>query len=54
LFEQRKSRINKMLIQILAYAAQPYLIAPEGKRPRTLYRIALEQNQIEIQQETIG
>ena len=50
-FEQRKSRINKILTQTLAYAAQPYLIAPEGKRPRTRYRISLEQNQIEIQQE---
>jgi len=53
-FEQRKSRINKTLIQTLAYAAQPYLITSEGKRPSTQYRIALEQNQIEIQQETIG
>jgi CRISPR-associated protein (TIGR02584 family) len=53
-FEQRKSRINRTLTRTLVYAAQPYLIAPEGKRPRTLYRIALEQNQIAIQQETIG
>ncbi len=53
-FEQRKSRINKMLTQTLAYAAQPYLIEAEGKRPRTQYRIALEQNQIEIRQEAIG
>lgn len=52
-FEQRKSRINKTLTQTLAYAAQPYLIAPEGRRPRTQYRIALEQNQIETQQEII-
>lgn len=51
-FEQRKSRINKTLTKTLAYAAQPYLIAPEGKRPRTRYRIALQQDQIEIQQET--
>jgi CRISPR-associated protein (TIGR02584 family) len=53
-FEQRKSRINKTLIRTLAYAAQPYLIGAEGKRPRTRYRIALEQNQIEIQQDTNG
>lgn len=53
-FEQRKSRINKTLTQTLVYAAQPYLIAPEGKRPRTQYRIALEHNQIEIQEETNG
>lgn len=53
-FEQRKSRINKTLKQTLAYAAQSYLITPEGKRPRTKYRIALEQDQIEIQQETNG
>lgn len=53
-FEQRKSRINKTLTQTLAYAAQPYLIAPEGKRPRTQYRITLEHNQIEIQQEING
>lgn len=53
-FEQRKSRINKALTQILASAAQPYLIVAEGKRPRTRYRIALQPNQIEIQQENMG
>ncbi len=47
-FEQRKSRINKTLTQTLAYAAQPYLIAPEGKRPRTTYRINLSIEQIQI------
>ena len=47
-FEQRKSRINKMLIQTLVCAAQPYLIVPEGKRPRTIYRINLSIEQIQI------
>ncbi len=47
-FEQRKSRINKMLTQTLTYAAQPYLIVPEGKRPRTIYRINLSIEQIQI------
>ena len=47
-FEQRKSRINRTLTRTLAYAAQPYLIAPEGKRPRTTYRINLSIEQIQI------
>lgn len=47
-FEQRKSRINKMLARTLAYAVQPYLITPEGKRPRTVYRITLSIEQINI------
>lgn len=45
-FEQRKSRINKVILENLAHAAQPYLIIAEGKRPRTSYRIALESGQI--------
>lgn len=46
-FEQRKSRINKELQQLLGYAAQAYLIESEGKRPRTCYRIGLTTEQIE-------
>ena len=50
-FEQRKSRINKELKQTLQQAAQPYLIAAVGKRPQTRYRIALQTEQIHIQEE---
>lgn len=50
-FEQRKSRINKTLTQALQTAAQPYLIKPSGKRPRTCYRIGLEAEQIQYKQE---
>jgi hypothetical protein len=46
-FEQRKSRINKLLNDHLQHAAAPYLISPVGKRPRTGYRIALGVEQIE-------
>ena len=46
-FEQRKSRINKALHQVLSHAAQAYLIQAEGKRPRTRYRIALASEQVE-------
>jgi CRISPR-associated protein (TIGR02584 family) len=53
-FEQRKSRVNKALNQILNQAAPPYLIVPVGSRPRTRYRIALEPEQIQFQQETLG
>lgn len=48
-FEQRKSRVNAALKQILHQAAQPYLIVPVGSRPRTRYRIALEPEQIQFQ-----
>jgi CRISPR-associated protein (TIGR02584 family) len=51
-FEQRKSRINKVLKQTLKQAASPYLIVPVGSRPRTRYRVALQANQIQYQQET--
>lgn len=47
-FEQRKSRINAALKQILHQAAPPYLIVPVGNRPRTRYRIALEPEQIQV------
>ncbi|MGZ8237418.1 MAG: CRISPR-associated ring nuclease Csm6 [Methylobacter sp.] len=53
-FEQRKSRINKALLQFLNQAAQPYLIVPIGSRPRTRYRVALQANQIQYQQEING
>jgi CRISPR-associated protein (TIGR02584 family) len=48
-FEQRKSRINKTLKQSLSIAATAYLIGTEGKRPRTRYRIALNNEQIQYQ-----
>jgi CRISPR-associated protein (TIGR02584 family) len=53
-FEQRKSRINKQLQQDLQQAAPPYLITAVGKRPQTRYRIQLENNQIQYQQEING
>ena len=46
-FEQRKSRINKVLQKTLAQVASSYLIVPVGKRPQTRYRIMLETDQIE-------
>lgn len=48
-FEQRKSRINKEIQKIMKYAATPYLIAGEGRRPKTRYRIALNIEQIKYQ-----
>jgi CRISPR-associated protein (TIGR02584 family) len=53
-FEQRKSRINRILGERLQQAASAYLIQAVGKRPRTRYRIALEPEQIQFQQETMG
>ena len=47
-FEQRKSRINKIITTHLQQAAAPYLISSVGKRPRTGYRIGLELAQIEF------
>lgn len=47
-FEQRKSRINKILTEHLGQAAGSYLIRNEGKRPRTRYRINLGIEQIQI------
>ncbi|WP_020562244.1 CRISPR-associated ring nuclease Csm6 [Methylosarcina fibrata] len=46
-FEQRKSRINKVLGQALQQAASAYLIQAIGKRPRTRYRIGLKKEQIQ-------
>jgi CRISPR-associated protein (TIGR02584 family) len=46
-FEQRKSRINKLLRDILAQASVPYLIAAVGKRPHTHYQISLKTEQID-------
>jgi CRISPR-associated protein (TIGR02584 family) len=48
-FEQRKSRINKILTETLQQAAKPYLISPVGKRPRTGYWIHLAAEQIHYQ-----
>jgi len=45
-FEQRKSRINKLLKQTLQQAAPAYLITPVGKRPRTRYQVKLDAGQI--------
>lgn len=53
-FEQRKSRINNMLKQALQHAAPAYLISPVGRRPRTRYRIGLDADQIQYQQENKG
>ncbi len=50
-FEQRKSRINKILREQLKHAAAAYLINPVGKRPRTRYRIGLEARQIQFVEE---
>ncbi|MFI3157762.1 MAG: CRISPR-associated ring nuclease Csm6 [Methylococcaceae bacterium] len=50
-FEQRKSRINKTLQQLLSHGASAYLISPVGKRPQTRYRIMLDAEQIQYQQE---
>ena len=46
-FEQRKSRINKVLQKTLAQAAASYLIVPVGKRPQTRYQIMLKTDQID-------
>jgi CRISPR-associated protein (TIGR02584 family) len=45
-FEQRKSRINKLLQQTLAQASRSYLISAVGKRPLTRYQISLKTDQI--------
>ncbi len=50
-FEQRKSRINKMLQQTLSHAAMAYLICAVGKRPQTRYQIKLDADQIQYQEE---
>jgi CRISPR-associated protein (TIGR02584 family) len=50
-FEQRKSRINKTLQQLLSHGASAYLISPVGKRPQTRYQIMLDADQIQYQQE---
>jgi CRISPR-associated protein (TIGR02584 family) len=50
-FEQRKSRINKILQQTLSQAASAYLISPVGKRPNTHYQIMLDADQIQYNQE---
>jgi CRISPR-associated protein (TIGR02584 family) len=47
-FEQRKSRINASLKQILNQAVKPYLIVSVGNRPKTQYRIALNKEQIQV------
>jgi CRISPR-associated protein (TIGR02584 family) len=47
-FEQRKSRINKQLRDVLQHAALPYLITAQGQRPRTGYRIDLAPEQIHM------
>ena len=46
-FEQRKSRLNKAILENLGHGAQPYLIVAQGKRPRTRYRIELSPEQID-------
>jgi CRISPR-associated protein (TIGR02584 family) len=53
-FEQRKSRINNKLKQTLQHAAPAYLISAVGKRPQTRYRIWLDADQIQYQQENKG
>jgi hypothetical protein len=53
-FEQRKSRINKTIQQLLGHSASSYLIQPVGKRPRTRYQIGLDPEQIQYQQENKG
>ncbi|TVQ89482.1 MAG: TIGR02584 family CRISPR-associated protein [Chromatiaceae bacterium] len=48
-FDQRKSRSNSALIQALGTRlAAAYLIQPDGKRPRTRYRLALEPAMIDF------
>jgi len=49
-FEQRKSRINRQLKDVLGKYADPYLIVSKGKRPHTHYIIQLEQEQIHYQE----
>jgi hypothetical protein len=53
-FEQRKSRINKTLQQLLSHGVSAYLISPVGKRPQTRYQILLDAEQIQYQQENKG
>ena len=53
-FEQRKSRVNKILQQNLGRAAIPYLISAVGNRPNTRYKILLNADQIQYQQENTG
>ncbi|NOT11630.1 MAG: TIGR02584 family CRISPR-associated protein [Methylococcaceae bacterium] len=53
-FEQRKSRINKIMKETLGPSASAYLISAVGKRPRTRYQIDLSKEQIQYQQEKKG
>lgn len=45
-FETHKSRINSKLRKALAAAAEPYLIQPSGRRPRTRFGLALNSTAI--------
>jgi CRISPR-associated protein (TIGR02584 family) len=47
-FETHKSRINKKLKQALSGQAEPYLIQPSGRRPRTCFGLQLAAESIEI------
>ena len=49
-FEQRKSRVNNAIKSALQSRAGSYLIAAQGQRPRTYYRVKLEPKQIEYQE----
>lgn len=45
-FEEKKSRVNRALKKVLGNAARPYLIQPQGKRPRTLFSVGLKRDEI--------
>jgi len=45
-FEEKKSRVNRALKKALGNAARPYLIQVQGKRPRTLFSVGLNRDEI--------
>jgi len=47
-FEQRRSKINRLLDATLSLAAAPYKIATRGKRPQTRHGITLPPGRIEF------
>ncbi len=52
--QERKSLTNKALVEQLGPAATPYLISAAGKRPHTCFRVLLEGEQINFEEEKIG
>lgn len=46
--EQRKARHNKLVEVALGWSAAPYRVVAEGRRPRTVYRLALDAEAVEV------